>query len=338
MFINVVKNRYVYFSISAILFLFSFLALIFLPLNLWIDMTWWTQSEFSYEGNLNINSVRTDAEKMAEEFLYEWKKVINNTEVYKVSGESKFVVVAWFDSNYDDKTLETLKVNFKEKLASLLESHNKNLVLDNYTNIGKSFGDYIKSTAIKTIIIAIIAISIYLAYTFSWSVAWISPFYFALITTITLLHDVIIPTWLYVFTSFIFPEFKVDTFFITALLTVLGYSISDTIVILDRIRYNLKLFWGKTKTLDTIVNESVNDTMSRSLYTSLTLFLVLVAIFFFWPLSLKWFILAMIFWVLVGTYSSIFISATSLYQLNRNKKLEVYKEEKERKPEDKMVV
>ncbi|MDD4152086.1 MAG: protein translocase subunit SecF [Candidatus Gracilibacteria bacterium] len=338
MFINVVKNRYVYFTISAILFLFSFLALIFLPLNLGVDMTGGTQSEFSYEGNLNIDSVRTDAEKMAEEFLYEGKKVINNTEVYKVSGESKFVVVAGFDSKFDDKTLETLKVTFKEKLATILETHNKNLVLDNYTNIGKSFGDYIKSTAIKTIIIAIIAISIYLAYTFSGSVAGISPFYFALITTITLLHDVIIPTGLYVFTSFLFPEFKIDTFFITALLTVLGYSISDTIVILDRIRYNLKLFGGKTKKLDVIVNESVNDTMSRSLYTSLTLFLVLVAIFFFGPLSLKGFILAMIFGVLVGTYSSIFISATSLYQLNRNKKLEAYKEEKERKPEDKMVV
>jgi preprotein translocase subunit SecF len=100
----------------------------------------------------------------------------------------------------------------------------------------------------------------------------------------------------------------------------------------------LKLHWGKTKTLDIIVDDSVNGTMSRSLYTSLTLFLVLCAIFFFGPISLRGFILAMIFWVLVGTYSSIFISATSLYELNKNKKLEAYKEEKDRKPEDKLVV
>lgn len=338
MFINVVKNRYTYFIISAILFLFSFIALIALPLNLWVDMTWGTQSEFSYKWDLNIDQVRTDTEKLSAEFLHDWKKVINNTEVYKVAWETKFVVVAGFDSNFDEKTTNTLKTEYKEKLSTILESHNKELVLDNYVNIGKSFGDYIKSTAIKTLIIAIIAISIYLAYTFSWSVGGISSLTFAIITVITLLHDVIIPTWLYVFTSFILPEFKIDTFFITALLTVLWYSISDTIVILDRIRYNLKLHWGKNKDLLTIVNDSVNDTMSRSIYTSLTLFLVLIAIFFFGPQTLRWFILAMIFWVLVGTYSSIFISATSLYELNKNKKLEEHKEEKSYNPDDKIVV
>lgn len=338
MFINVVKNRYTYFIISAILFLFSFIALIALPLNLWVDMTWGTQSEFSYKWDLNIDQVRTDTEKLSAEFLHDWKKVINNTEVYKVAGETKFVVVSGFDSHFDEKTTNTLKTEYKEKLSTILESHNKELVLDNYVNIGKSFGDYIKSTAIKTLIIAIIAIAIYLAYTFSWSVGGISSLTFAIITVITLLHDVIVPTWLYVFTSFIFPEFKIDTFFITALLTVLWYSISDTIVILDRIRYNLKLHWGKNKDLLTIVNDSVNDTMSRSIYTSLTLFLVLIAIFFFWPQTLRWFILAMIFWVLVGTYSSIFISATSLYELNKNKKLEEHKEEKSYNPDDKIVV
>lgn len=338
MFIQVVKNRYTYFTISAVLFLVSFLALILLPLNLWVDMTGGTQSEFSYNWEMNIEQVRTDTEKLSAEFTHEGKKVINNTEVYKVAWESKFVVVAWFDSNFDDKTTDLLKTQYKEKLSTLLESHNKDLVLDNYVNIGKSFGDYIKSTAIKTLIIAILAISLYLAYTFSGSVWGISSLFFAVITVITLLHDVVIPTGLYIITSFFFPEFKVDTFFITALLTVLGFSIADTIVILDRIRYNLKLHGGRTKDLATIVDESVNDTMTRSLYTSLTLFLVLISIFFFGPQTLRGFILAMIFWVLVGAYSSIFISATSLYELNKNKKLEAYKEEKDRKPEDKLVV
>lgn len=338
MFIQVVKNRYTYFTISAILFLFSFIALIALPLNLWVDMTGWTQSEFSYNGEVNIDQVRTDTEKLTAEFLYEWKKVINNTEVYKVAWESKFVVVSGFDSNFDEKTINNLKTQYKEKLFLALESHIPELVLDNYINIGKSFGDYIKSTAIKTLIIAIIAISIYLAYTFSWSVWWIPSITFAIITIITLLHDVIIPTWIYVFTSFLFPEFKIDTFFITALLTVLWFSISDTIVILDRIRYNLKIHWWKTKDLALIIDESVNDTMTRSIYTSLTLVLVLLAIFFFWPQALRWFILAMTLWVVVWAYSSIFISATSLYELNKNKKLEAYKEEKDRKPEDKIVV
>ena len=88
-------------------------------------------------------------------------------------------------------------------------------------------------------------------------------------------------------TSFFFPEFKVDTFFITAMLTVLGYSISDTIVIMDRIRLKLRLSQNKKLDFGALINTSLKETITRSLYTSFTVLLVLLSMFFFGPESIR---------------------------------------------------
>ena len=114
-----------------------------------------------------------------------------------------------------------------------------------YVNIGKSFGDYIKNTAFLTLAIAIVAITIYVTWAFSGVVSGISVSSFAIITIITLFHDVIISSGAYIVAGHFFPQFQIDTFFITALLTILGYSINDTIVVFDRIRANLKQFGGR---------------------------------------------------------------------------------------------
>jgi preprotein translocase SecF subunit len=261
--------------------------------------------------------------------------------VYKVSGEKKIAVVVWFDNSVEEKPLDTLKTTFRDKVLEILQTEDENIIEESYTNIGKSFGDYIKNTAIITLLLAIIAITFYVTYSFSGVVSGISVLSFSLITIVTLFHDVIISTWLYIFASMYFPEFKIDTFFITALLTILGYSINDTIVIFDRIRWNLKQYGGKQwkagKNLEEIIDLSVSETLKRSIYTSLTLLFVLITIFLFGPETIKWFILVMIFGTLVWTYSSIFIASPILYIVNKNKTLSVYKK-LEIKPEDKIVV
>ncbi|HBA45426.1 TPA: hypothetical protein DEG21_01325 [Patescibacteria group bacterium] len=98
---------------------------------------------------------------------------------------------------------------------------------------------------------------------------------------ISLAHDVLAALGFYIITSYIFPEFKVDTFFITAMLTVLGYSVSDTIVIMDRIRTNLRNKLNKKMNFGAIVNSAITETLRRSLFTSLTVFVTLVAMFLF---------------------------------------------------------
>ena len=355
--LNIIKNRYIYFTISSIILIISIAVFFFWNLNYGIDMTGWTQAEYEYNtNNLNLEKIREELNSESEKVIYNQKSIINSISAIKISWENKISIVTGYDSlvltqedleesKLDSRITETkiegeilakIKADFRTKTLEILEVHDKNIIETSYTNIGKSFGDYIKNTAITTLIIAIIAIAIYVTHAFSWVASWISVMSFALITIATLFHDVVASTGLYVISSLYFPEFKIDTFFITALLTILGYSINDTIVVFDRIRSNIKKL-VKKKTLEEIIEISIKDTLRRSIFTSLTLFFVLLTVFFFGPESISGFILAMLYGTIIGTYSSIFIASPLLFEFNKDKKLSEYKV-KIVNPEDKIVV
>lgn len=334
--VDIVSKRYTCFIISCILLVVSVWMFFWLSLNYWIDITWGTQTEYNYDWQMDLENVKPEVAKIAEE-LNNSTAIINSTSVYKITWENKFVIETGFDRWFDEVTLEEYKTLFKEQTTSYLQEIDTSVAFSKYVNIWASFGDYIKDTAKITLLIAVIWITLYVAYAFSQSVGWISSFSFATVTIITLFHDIVIATWLYVLSSAIFPEFKIDTFFVTALLTILWYSINDTIVVFDRIRWNLKQYGWKKKSLEEIITLSIGETISRSIYTSATLLFVLVAILLFWPESISGFTLVMIFGTIVGTYSSIFIASPLMYEINKNKKLSVYKK-KERTEEDLIVV
>ncbi|NVP18111.1 protein translocase subunit SecF [Candidatus Gracilibacteria bacterium] len=338
---DVLKNRFIYLGVSAFLLILSIFMLVFGKLNLAIDMTGGINIEYTYENSIDIEKIRTDLDTLKSEIKYKDKEVINNIGVYGITGENAFSLVAGFDSSIDEVTLNTLKLEFKNKALDIVKQSDETIIESKYTSIGKSFGDYIKKTAFVTLFIAIIAITIYVSYAFSGVISGISVISFALITLATLFHDVIISAGLYIIVGIFYKDFQIDTFFITALLTILGYSINDTIVIFDRTRDNLKKYAGKTgkdsKDLYEIVNLSINETLRRSIYTSLTLVFVLLTIFLFGPENIRGFILAMMFGAIVGTYSSIFIASTLLYEVNKNKKLSIYKKV-EVNQDDKIVV
>jgi preprotein translocase subunit SecF len=170
-----------------------------------------------------------------------------------------------------------------------------------------------------TLALAILAISLYIQYAFRGSIDGMASWPFAVVTAVSLVHDVVIAFGLYVLTSAFFPEFKIDTFFLTAMLTVLGYSINDTIVVMDRIRSNLKDGSSKKVSFATLIDTSIHDTLRRSLFTSFTVIIVLVAMFLFGPASLKGFTLALIFGGIVGTYSSICIASPLLIDITKRK-------------------
>ncbi len=334
---DVLKNRYIYLGVSALFFIISVFLLLVPKLNLWIDMTWGIQMDYNYENSINIDNVKKELNIKKETILYNDKQVINNINVYRITGQKTISVVVWFYPIDDAKKLDELKNTFKTDVFNIIQKQDTTSIEAKYINIGKSFWDYIKNTAFITLALAIVAITFYVTFAFSWVVSWISVLSFAAITVITLFHDVIISSWAYIFISMYYPEFKIDTFFITALLTILWYSINDTIVVFDRIRSNLRQFAWRWKNLDEIINLSVRETLTRSIYTSLTLIFVLTTIFLFWPETIKWFILVMIFGTFIGTYSSIFIASPILYQVNMKKKLSVYKKIIIN-PEDKIVV
>lgn len=338
---DILKHRYIYIWVSAVLFVVSLFLLIFSELNLWIDMTWWIQLEYDYTNSVDLDKVASELELKRKSLLSDNKEVINSVNVYSVTWEKTIAVVVWFHNISDDIKLDELKKTFKSQIFDIVKSQDNTVIEAKYINIGKTFGDYIKKTAYITLAIALVTISLYVAYAFSWIASWVSTYSFAVITILTLFHDIIISTWAFIFVSFFLPEFQIDTFFITALLTILGYSINDTIVVFDRIRSNLDKYVGKTwknsKNLYEIINLSISETIVRSIYTSLTLFFVLLTIFIFWPESINWFILALLFGTIFGTYSSIFIASPLLYEANKNKTLSVYKKI-EYNPDDKIVV
>jgi preprotein translocase SecF subunit len=320
-----VKNRYTFYAIALTLLVLSLLSPFLTRLNMGIDMTGGMQIEYSVAGtdvDAVIATTRTKTIDAVRATLSpDAQKIITDTLVYRVSGTDKFIVEAGVnEDNSALPVIEKAKTVFVIGLTeSLAKTEGATISQTRYINIGASFGEYIKSSGIKTLIAAIIAISLYIMYAFSGSIAGMASWPFAVVTGVSLIHDVVIAFGLYVLVSMFFPEFKIDTFFLTAMLTVLGYSINDTIVVMDRIRSNLAEAGAKKMSLSSIIDKSIHDTMRRSIFTSLTVIIVLVAMFLFGPDSLRGFTLALIFGGLVGTYSSVCVASPLLIDITGKK-------------------
>ena len=146
-----------------------------------------------------------------------------------------------------------------------------------------------------------------------------SPWRFGLAAIIALAHDLIIVVGIYAILGF-FLNVEVDALFITALLTILGFSVHDTIVVFDRVRENLKDM-GRDVTFKDVANAALTQTMARSINTSLSTLFTLVALLILGSTSIFWFVLALVLGTIIGTYSSIFVASPILVWWN-NKAIE----------------
>jgi SecD/SecF fusion protein len=176
-----------------------------------------------------------------------------------------------------------------------------------------SISDDLKKGAIKATLFAIFAIFYYILLRFrDWR--------FSLGTIVALLHDVLVTLIVFSFLKGIVPfPLEIDQHFIAAILTVIGFSMNDTVIVFDRIRENTKVLKGVTKT--ELVNRSINETLSRTIMTSLTVFLTLLILFIFGGEVTRGFSFAMLIGVITGTYSSIFVAAPILVDLAKDKPL-----------------
>lgn len=319
------KNRFKFYTVAIILSVISLAAPFLLKLNLGIDMTGGIQIEYSTNG-ADTTTTQVAAKQLAEtlkkEVLYNGKEIVNDITVYGIIGTSSFVVEAGFTSPEwgTENAIEKLKSEFAAKLTGKLAEYQwAKITQSRYVNIGESFGAYIKKSAYITLTLAIIAISLYIQYAFRGSIQGIASWPFAVVTGVSLIHDILIAFGLYVIASYFFPQFKIDTFLLTAMLTILGYSINDTIVVMDRIRSTLHEAVNKKLHFDEMIDKAIHDTMRRSIFTSLTIFIVVLAMFLFGPESLKGFTLALLFGTIVGAYSSICIASPLLIDITKKK-------------------
>lgn len=208
--------------------------------------------------------------------------------------------------------IRTRSLSNEEHLATIAHLENSLGTLEErqFTTIGPTVGASLKKRSIWALIIASVAIVLYVAFAFRKVPRKLSPWRFGIIAVITLLHDVLITVGIFVILSQ-FTAFEFDTLFVTALLTILGYSVNDTIVIFDRIRDNLAQLDGREDFADT-AERSLQQSVTRSINTSASTLIMLLCLYFLGSESIRWFVLTLIVGAVIGTYSSLFLATPLL--------------------------
>ena len=205
------------------------------------------------------------------------------------------------DEAAHQELLKDLKADFEKDGVVLTEKR--------FESIGPVIGEELRKKTVEAVVFAMLAIVLYITYVFRKVSHPVASWKYGVCTIVALAHDVVIPVGVFSALGH-FHDVEVGAWIVTALLTVLGFSVHDTIVVFDRIRENLA--HARRENFEEVVNRSMNETLGRSINTSLTVLLVLAATYFLGGQSIKDFILIMIIGIAAGTYSSIFVASPLL--------------------------
>lgn len=200
------------------------------------------------------------------------------------------------------------------ELAAALSEEREDLEELRFDSVGPVVGAELTRKALLALAVAIAAIILYIAWAFRHVSYPISSWFYGIIAIVALVHDIIIPAGIFAYLGI-----EIDMLFLSALLTILGFSVHDTIVVFDRVRENLRK-GGSHEPFAELVNRSVKETFVRSLNTSLAVAIVLAAVLFFGGDSTFHFILALLIGIIAGTYSSLFVASPLLVTIERRKR------------------
>jgi preprotein translocase subunit SecF len=217
---------------------------------------------------------------------------------------------------------QELSASDREALINALSSNGaEKIVVERSNTIGPVAGSELKSKAYKAILVVILMIVLFITFAFRKVSKPVASWKYGLTAVIALTHDVIIPTGVFVFLGHYFGT-EIDLLFVTGILAILGYSVHDTIVVFDRVRENLKhnQHAGKKEDFEATVGASVNQTFGRSINTSLTIFITLLALYLIGSSATKDFALLLLIGVVAGTYSSIFVASPLLVTFQKFQK------------------
>lgn len=289
--LNIVGRKKIWFTISIILVGIAVASIATYRFQEAAELQGGTLWEFRIPGQ-NVSAA--DVQDFFQDNLH-----VNGAQVTVDNGDQSFLVV-----------FGTVTEATHQQYASELTTEWPSFQELSFQSISPSVGANVRNNAIIGIILVLIGISLYIAFAFRKAQRPISSWKYGWITLMTLFHDVAIPAGMLALLGH-FLNVQVDSDIIVALLVVMGFSVHDTIVVFDRIRENLLNHRGKVP-FKTIVNDSVNQTMARSINTSLTLILVLLSLYFVGPADLQYFVLTLLVGVTTGIYSSIFIASPAL--------------------------
>jgi preprotein translocase subunit SecF len=279
--INFLGKRYIAFAFSGILSIIGIIAIVQMATgraNLGIDFAGGTAIQFKFEKPIALHNIRIALESSG----------LKDFDLQDLPSENKILIRVKSTEHELGKVSDSITNILSQKIPD-----NK-YVVDSTTVIGPKVGGRLRADAAKAVAVAVLGILIYVAFRFQ--------FKFGVGATIATFHDVLAVLGLF----FIMGK-EINLILVTALLTIAGYSLTDTVVVFDRIRENLRI--RQRENLEAVMNASVNEVLSRTIITSSTVLITSIALFFFGGEVIHDFSLAMIMGVIVGTYSSIFVAS-----------------------------
>ena len=295
--VHVVKYRVIWMILSACLLLPGIAAMIYsmitypthAPVKVGIDYTGGTILQYGVPESVNNEAVaktREDLDKIGIKNPY-----IQILNVNPTAENNNIKSIISIRTEFIEEGSETT-----DNITATIQEEYKNAELIQVSSVGPTLGNELFKNSLIALTLAILGMVLYISLRFK--------FEYAVAAILGLVHDVLFVCGVFSLLG-IFCDVQIDGLFLTAILTVIGFSINDTIVTFDRIRENLR-YYGKKMSFGEIVDASVNQTLTRSINTSLTVFLTLAALYFFGGVTTKDFVLAMMLGVIVGVYSSIF--------------------------------
>ena len=278
---DIAGHRKIWFLISLILIILGFICMGVRGFNFGIDFTGGTIIDLRFEQPVTLTDVRSSLAQYG----------LDGSTIQLAGAESGIES----SENVMIRTVDLEENQRKEVMASLTKDVGTYTVLRE-EKVGATIGGELITNAVLALVISWALIILYVAYRFEWR--------FGVSAVLALIHDIII-----VLAVFSFTQRQIDSSFIAALLTIVGYSINDTIVIFDRIRENLKLHFRRGGDVNELVNRSIYQTLTRSLYTVFTVLFTTFALYWFGGETTKDFAFALLVGFASGCYSSIFIAS-----------------------------
>ncbi|MCX6754424.1 MAG: protein translocase subunit SecF [Candidatus Nomurabacteria bacterium] len=281
----IIKNKKIFVIISAVLIVLSVSAVIFSGLKLGIDFKGGSLTEVEYKTS------------RPEQTLV--------SESIKPLALGEMVIQPMGTMGY---SIKTKQINETER-ASIITALGSDVTEKSFTSVGPSVGAELVRKSIISFILVALGIIFWISFSFRKVSKPVSSWKYGFIAIVTLVHDILIPVGAFAVLSSIYGT-EIDTLFVVAILTVLGLSVSDTIVVFDRIRENIRV--GHYKTFEETVGKSLEQVYTRSIATSSTVIIALLALVFFGPESTKVFAMMLTAGMFFGTYSSIFLASPLL--------------------------
>ncbi|MGA2967929.1 MAG: protein translocase subunit SecF [Candidatus Levyibacteriota bacterium] len=281
--IDIIGKKYWYFLISLVVIIPGIISLILFGLNLSVEFTGGSNLTLAFPSKVSNKELM----QISGIFTQNKIKIQNLT----TSGNQVLIKSQPVSQSQDILIMQDLKKDLG------------NVDQQSYETIGPTIGAETLKNAIYALVIASVLIVLYITWSFRSVPKPTSSFRFGVCAIIALIHDVLVLIGLFSIFGHFFG-IEVDSLFVTATLTVIGFSVHDTIVVFDRIRENLRRVGGEN--FAEVVNDSILQTLDRSLNTSLTVILVLIALLIFGGDTIRWFVVALLIGITSGTYSSIF--------------------------------